>query len=56
MDLYALLRELYETQRALPNRNYAKGHSFAEWVEYRRDVAQGRAPQRRNQCRLMSET
>lgn len=30
-----LLRELYETERRLPERNYAHGHSFDEWKTYK---------------------
>lgn len=26
------LRRLYETERQLPNRNYAHGHSFEAWL------------------------
>jgi hypothetical protein len=29
-----LLRQLYNTERGLPDRNYAKDHSFEEWVEH----------------------
>lgn len=32
----SLLRELYETQRELPNRNFARDHSFEEWLQHRR--------------------
>jgi len=28
---------LYETERKLPNRNFAKGHSFEEWLERERE-------------------
>lgn len=37
--IYALLKELYETERQLPNRNYAKDHSFEEWLNYRKRLA-----------------
>lgn len=32
---YSLLHELYETQKQLPERNFAKGHSFDEWLGHR---------------------
>ena len=32
---YSLLKELYETERKLSGRNFAKEHSFEEWVEQR---------------------
>ena len=28
-----LLRRLYDTERRLDERNFAKGHSFEEWLE-----------------------
>jgi hypothetical protein len=31
-----LLLRLYETERKLEERNFAKGHSFAEWLNQRR--------------------
>ena len=35
MDLLsALLYQLYRTERRLPQRNYAKDHSFDEWREH----------------------
>ncbi len=37
---YSQLHELYEMLRKLPGRNYAKEHSFEEWVEYRHIVAE----------------
>ena len=40
-DYYALLRELYETERKLPERNFAKDHSFEERVTYRQIVVEG---------------
>lgn len=30
-----LLRQLYETEKRLDERNFAKGHSFEEWVDFR---------------------
>lgn len=29
-----LLRRIYDTERQLPNRNFAKDHSFEEWLEH----------------------
>lgn len=29
-----MARYLYEAERQLPNRNYAKDHSFEEWFEW----------------------
>jgi len=29
-----LYRRLYETERKLPNRNFAKDHSYEEWREW----------------------
>lgn len=31
-------QRLYETERQLPNRNYAKDHSFDEWLQRERSV------------------
>lgn len=28
-----LLRRIYELERGLPERNYAKDHSFEEWLD-----------------------
>lgn len=39
MSDISLLRELYNTERRLENRNYAKGHSFEEWCDNRRRTA-----------------
>lgn len=33
-----LMRRIYELERQLPNRNYAKDHSFEEWVEYQLSI------------------
>lgn len=44
MNDIALLRNLYEAQRKQAERNFAKDHSFEEWLEHamielrRRDV------------------
>jgi hypothetical protein len=35
MELYSQLLELYEAQKRLPERNFAKDHSFEEWLEFR---------------------
>jgi translation initiation factor 2 alpha subunit (eIF-2alpha) len=29
-----ILRRLYDSERLQPNRNYAKDHSFDEWLDY----------------------
>lgn len=29
-----ILRELYEAQKKLAERNFAHGHSYAEWRDY----------------------
>jgi hypothetical protein len=36
--LVALLKELYEAERKQQERNYAKGHSFEEWLDHRRTL------------------
>lgn len=33
-----MLRRLYEAERAAPNRNYAKDHSFEAWLDWLRGV------------------
>lgn len=38
-SIYSLLKELYDTQRKLDERNFAKSHSFEEWVENRNRIA-----------------
>jgi hypothetical protein len=43
-----LLRRLYETERKLPNRNFAKGHSFEEWCYEQRRM--GRDDNRKGSC------
>lgn len=37
-----LLWRLYETERQLPNRNFAKDHSFEEWVQWLKGQVDGR--------------
>lgn len=39
--IYSLLKEIYEAERQLPERNFAKDHSFEEWIEYRNRLAGG---------------
>jgi len=34
----ALLKELYDTERRLSERNFAHGHSFEEWLRYRQGL------------------
>ena len=31
LTILLLLRRIYDLERELPNRNFAKGHSFSEW-------------------------
>lgn len=38
---YAVLKALYDIERELSGRNYAKEHSFQEWLEYHNRLAGG---------------
>ena len=35
-EVVSLLREIYQLQRQLPERNFAKDHCFEEWADHRR--------------------
>jgi len=39
VENYSLLRELYDCQLKLDERNFAKGHSFEEWAQHRKSVS-----------------
>lgn len=41
VENYSLLRELYDCQLKLDERNFAKGHSFEEWIDHRRRLTTG---------------
>jgi hypothetical protein len=35
--LYSILKELYDTERKLDERNFAKDHGFEEWLAFRNE-------------------